>query len=170
MIHVDRYKLFSPIAFYRGWILDLDQVAIFVWCINRRLSAWNINLKYDILDIKLVIVCGQCVQGLVLLPQSGKKKIKKKSLIAGIMWQKSSTISISDSIYVPCPSVKQEVISFIHGQFDKMGWKVPVLTERNQSRDESSFCLSSSQPLPGWPDTVCCASPSTTATAHWPWG
>lgn len=26
----------------------------------------------------------------------------------------------------------------------------------------------SSQHLPGWPDTVCCASRWTTAAAHWP--
>lgn len=80
------------------------------------------------------------------------------------------------SVFVCCPlwelSVQQEAISLIHSQFlcDKMGWKVLVVIEWNQSRDERSFCLSSSQPLPGWPDPVCCASQLTTVTAHWPWG
>lgn len=139
----------------RGWILH------FGWSINQQLSACNIKPKrwYHV-----VIVFTACF----MLPQCGHKINYCRYNSTKIpLYHKRVAQYLQ---YVPCLSGKQEVISLIHSQFDKMGRKIPVLTETHWSRDESSFCLSSSQPLPGWPDTACCASRSITAADHSPWG
>lgn len=92
----------------------------------------------------------------------------KQSVIAGIMGQRSPTST--GSLWL---SAHQEVISLLPASKLSKNRRENVSQcwrHQIEAGMKAAFVFPSSQPLPGWPDTVCCASRWTTAAAHWPWG